>query len=247
MARPNTNSSDHRKLALIIGNSRYSQSCNILQHSINNVNDLTVAVRSINFDVTQHIDVENSMLKKIADFTEKIDDGDFVLFYFSGHVYSANGKNFLIPTDDAQIKSDIDLRLKGFSITNILARFAEKNPSGVTVLILDYERPYIMENSSKCRDASLHQMSPLKNTFIQFAWDANHIGNHDQDSDRNSLYTKYLLKNIKKPNVNIGNMFQQIADEVQQKSNAKQKPLSMNGLDEHQRVCFYEVFVGRYQ
>jgi hypothetical protein len=91
----------------------------------------------------------------------------------------------------------------------------------------------------------LHEMHPPGRTFIQFACDANQTVSNVLETDRNSLFTKHLLNNIKKENVDVTEIFRHIADAVYRESNAKQKPFSMNGLLRHEQVYLNEVIVDR--
>jgi hypothetical protein len=92
----------------------------------------------------------------------------------------------------------------------------------------------------------LHEMHPPDRTFIQFACDGSQTVSDVLETDRNSLFTKHLLKNIKKKNVDVTEIFRHIADAVYLESNAKQKPFSMNGLLQYKQVCLNEVLSGKY-
>ena len=147
MATSSTNSSARRKLALIIGNNNYTQPYNKLRYSINNAKDLTFLLTRINFSIVQYIDVDNSMMEKIKNFSQTIDDDDLVLFYFSGHVFWSEKEKFFIPVDDAKIESDIDVQMMGVNVERALKRLTNENPSGITVLILDCYQRYVLESS----------------------------------------------------------------------------------------------------
>lgn len=84
-------------------------------------------------------------------------------------------------------------------------------------------------------------MQPLPGTFIQIARAANQTFIGDVESDRNSLFTKYLLKYITRGNVDVTHILQYIANKVCRKSNNKQKPLSMDGLDKNQPIYLNEM------
>jgi uncharacterized caspase-like protein len=142
MASSNKNSLCPRKLALIIGNGKY-ESDNKLSHSINNANDLSNALESINFINTKACDVrKEDMASKINDFRSKINDGDLILFYFYGHVYQVDGKKYLLPTNDSNIEKDCDFEDFAIDFDRMVKRIVEKNPSYVNIFLLDYSSPY---------------------------------------------------------------------------------------------------------
>ena len=90
----------------------------------------------------------------------------------------------------------------------------------------------------------LPSMQPLPETFIQFACGANQINTDVPRADRNSLFTKYLLQYIAEPNIPIVNIFNNIEDAVYQNSNQRQRPLSMNGLEQYKQLCLNKTIIG---
>jgi uncharacterized caspase-like protein len=148
MAASNKNSSLRRKLALIIGNDNYNQSCNRLKHSINNANDLSDLLNRIGFHVTIVCNVsKREMTMSIIDFANVISNDDLIFFYFSGHGYH-NGENYLLPVDDVNIKTDSDFDDFAVNFELILTRLIQKNLPYVTIFILDCCRPYSLESPS---------------------------------------------------------------------------------------------------
>lgn len=155
MARSIHDSSDRRKLALIIGNDNYQRKENRLRTSISGADSLSDLLRTINFKVhtVSNLD-KHRMVTEIIDFSKTINDGDLLLVYFSGHGYQVNGQNYLIPIDDERIETNRDVENFGVNVeSTLLTRFLKKNPSYVTILILDCCRPYVLRDpsSSTCK------------------------------------------------------------------------------------------------
>jgi uncharacterized caspase-like protein len=150
MASSNRNLSDRRKLALIIGNDNYHRKENELRNSVKNAKELSASLRDINFHVTMYENVsqEKQMMEKVQDFERTITDGDLILFYFCGHGYQFNEKNYLIPVDDTKIDSDEDVADLGTDVERILARLRENKPLCVVILILDCSRSYVLQDAS---------------------------------------------------------------------------------------------------
>lgn len=148
MTNSNGSSSSANKLALIIGNGEYSNPSNRLNHSINNANDLSVALEEINFKVTTEINLkENEMMSKINDFSKQLNDGDFVFFYYSGHACHINKENYLIPVDYNDIENNENISDCSALLRNAFGRLAEKKPSHI-ICILDCCRPYKLGDGS---------------------------------------------------------------------------------------------------
>lgn len=158
MATSYTNSSSRRKLALIIGNGNY-QSNNKLVCPTSNAEDLTKVLQSIHFSIKTACNVSREeMATKIKDFSETIRDGDLVVFYFSGHVYQVDDQKYLIPKNDVNIQEDDDFEDLTISFERTVKRFVAKNPSYVTIFILDNCSPYelMKEQTNRCTYSDRH-------------------------------------------------------------------------------------------
>ena len=134
---------DHRKTALLIGNSGYHRLANELDQSIENVNKLSDLLTKIGFHVTRESDVEKyDLTELIIKFAKTINDGDLVFLYFSGHACQVNGANYLIPVNDTWIQTERDIIAFGINVDRMLRRIMERNPSYANIFIFDCCRPY---------------------------------------------------------------------------------------------------------
>ncbi|UJR08049.1 hypothetical protein I4U23_012326 [Adineta vaga] len=223
-------SSRHRKLALIIANSDYHRSENRLERSIENARSLGDSLKTIGFNVTTACNVEKHELSTcITDFAKIISHNDLIFFYFVGHGCQVKNKNYLIPVDDNHIERNRDIEDFAVDFQRILERIQEKNSSYVNAFILDCPGTYLFKSATSSNSASeskgLCEMKTMDGVLIQFACGINEI-------DRNHLFSKHLLKNIKQENIHIVDLFERIAYDVSQESNRRQRPLIMNGLQQ---------------
>jgi uncharacterized caspase-like protein len=153
MASTNRNSSYHRKLALIIGNGDYRRRENRLTNSTNNAKALCNLLKTINFNVTIHTNVsqEDKMAEKIKQFADTIKKGDLILFYFSGHGFQVNNKNYLIPANDIDVDSDENCEVLANDFQRILGRLIDHKQPYATIFILDCCRPYVINSEATPR------------------------------------------------------------------------------------------------
>ncbi len=94
----NTNSTEHR-FALVIGNKDYT-AIGALKNPINDAMDVSKAFQQLGFEVTTITNADyKRMLNSFNTFTKNLKKNDVVVFYYSGHGISYDGKNYLIPTD----------------------------------------------------------------------------------------------------------------------------------------------------
>lgn len=88
--------SHKKKVALIIGNSRYKVGA--LKNPKNDAYDMANALRKLDFNVILKIDSnQQAMDKAIRDFGQQLSSGSVGLFYYAGHGVQVSGSNYLIP------------------------------------------------------------------------------------------------------------------------------------------------------
>lgn len=149
MATAISDSNDRRKLALIIGNGNYSHQENKLSNPVNNARDLAGVLKTIGFRVTTCCDyTKKDMNNSIIDFARTINDGDLVLFYYSGHGSQVNNHNYLIPTNDATVENETDFEDFAISYDRTFKRLTSINPSYTTIFILDCDNQYVRKTAA---------------------------------------------------------------------------------------------------
>lgn len=148
MASKNTHSAERRKRALLIANDHYAKNENKLPDCTKNAYRLRDALMNIHFEVEMMRNIQNEMIDVVKPFHEKVRNGDLILFYFFGHAYSVEGKIYLLPTDDKQIKSKIDVKDLGTDVERIIKRIIGDKSSCSVISILDCCRPYLLNEKS---------------------------------------------------------------------------------------------------
>ena len=145
------NLSARRKLALIIGNDNYHRSSNKLQNSVKAAEELRDLLEKMDFTVVLKTNTSNGsqMMSEVKDFNDtcKIQDGDLILFYYSGHGFQFENKNYLIPVNDSIIDSDGDGKDVGTDAARILERLRENKPRSAIIFILDCCRSYMLQRT----------------------------------------------------------------------------------------------------
>ena len=160
MAVSTRNPSIRRKRALIIGNDNYDKPSSKLNYSRNNVNDLSSSLRTINFDTKMSYDLNKQQMHTcIIDFSKTVQDGDLVVVYFSGHACEVDQKSYLIPIDDMKIGTERDVYDFTVNIERQLERLVNKNPSGVTIFIVDCGKSYLLKNATASTSKSEWSMN----------------------------------------------------------------------------------------
>lgn len=217
-----------QKWAFVIGFDEYSRPVNKLKTSVQNADKLTTLLKKSKFKFMKHNKDITDLMEQVQEFIRKIEDGDLILFYFSGHGYSFDDKNYLLPMDDSKIETAEDARDSGTYIKNLIERLLKDKPSSMAVMIFDCCRPYVLKKPPKrpskwllawfrCISVDLflviYQGNGLNGTdgldkvFIQYSCAAG-------ETAADNLFTERLLKTITQKNVPVVDVFEGIAEDV---------------------------------
>lgn len=203
-----------KNYALLIGNAAYSMGP--LDNPVNDANDFAKTLREIGFDA-RVITNQNkeAMMQAIRDFGERIKGNDGIaLFYFAGHGVQVEGENYLLPVSEP-IRNEDEVK-KNAVPANLVLRYMEDSKNRVNVVVLDACRnnPFIKTRSLKSR--GLAPMDAPSGSLIAFSTAP---GTEALDgSDRNGLYTKHLMANVKVPGLTVEQVFKRTREAVETES-----------------------------
>ncbi len=120
------------KIALVFGNADYQSAGASLKNPVNDANDMTAELQNLNFRVTKilngsKLEIENA----IRTFCNQLKDNNLVMFYYSGHGFQLDGKNYIVPVD-AVIDDRADAERYGIELDWIFGK-VEVNSSGMNI------------------------------------------------------------------------------------------------------------------
>jgi sulfatase modifying factor 1 len=129
-----------RRVALVIGNSKYEHLA-VLTQPPNEARLMEQTLRACDFTVTPLTDVHDSDFMtdgKVGSFVAGVQPGDTVVVYYSGYAVSGEDDNFLLPVDfNPQGAGELQARSR--RIHRLLSEIAERKPL-VVVLVLEASR-----------------------------------------------------------------------------------------------------------
>lgn len=216
-----------QRLALVIGNGDYKTQR--LANAANDGRDMAQALRALGFEVIEKIDASlQDMEEAIAAFGKALQKGGVGLFYYAGHGVQVAGRNYLIPVD-ARIESESDVKYKAVDPGLVMGKM-EDAESGVNIVILDACRnnPFGRAFRRSLGSRGLAQMDAPRGTLIVYATSP---GAEASDGDeRNGMFTKYLLQELRVPNQSISQALQRVRAQVIQATEGKQTPWESSSL-----------------
>lgn len=201
------------RLALVIGNKNYNKSTNLSempQAEYDRI-DVANALRNLGFEVTEEPDLTEQRLRlAIEQFARKAKSADWAVIYYSGHGYQVKGGwAYMIPVDSktglsvAEVMQDLDVARKLRIIIFDACR-------------LDPEIEAIIAASSpslKAGKTLVIQPKGSEGTIVAFASE-DRLPATAPNGGRNSYYTAAFLANLKKPGLDVRELFENVATDV---------------------------------
>ena len=213
-----------RRLALVIGNSRYASSP--LKNPVNDAKRMAKTLRRLGFDVTVLTDASQREMKTaIRDFGRKL-KGGVGLFYFAGHGVQIAGRNYLIPIG-AKIDSEDDVDIEAVDVGAVLAKMGSAR-SRLNIVILDACRNNPFARSFRSGRRGLAQLNAPNGTLIAYATAPGQVA--ADGKGKNGTYTAALVRAMQKP-AEIGPMFRKVRTDVRRKTSGAQVPWEASSIE----------------
>ncbi len=220
------NTQQQQRIALVIGNENYQ--VGKLDTPLNDATDMANALKELGFEVILLKDSSKRQMDDALDqFFTRINQGYVGLFYYAGHGMEVEGENYLIPVN-AQIKYEKDVEYESMPLGKILGRMEDAG-NRINIVILDAcrDNPFrkLWRSSSRGLTAPVQAAS---GTLIAFATAPGKVAS--DGTGRNGLFTSYLLKYIKTPNIEVDLMLRKVRSDVAQNTNDYQVPWTSSSL-----------------
>lgn len=230
---PGHAATEAKRVALVIGNSAY-QNTAVLNNPVRDATEMAAALDRLGFDVIKGLDLDQAeMYAKIKEFTSRIDGADVTLFYYAGHGFQIDGKNYLAPVD-ATLSRESDVDFETVPLNLVLRQMERERRTNIVFLDACRDNPLAtkLARSLKGRSVSvsrgLARVESGVGTLIGYSTSPGMVA-FDGDGEH-SPYTKALLKHIEKPGVSINDMMISVRQDVLEESKGKQIPWEHSSL-----------------
>jgi TonB family protein len=215
-----------QRVALVIGNAAYAD--RPLRNPVNDAQLMQTTLRDLGFQVQVATDVDRrGLLAALRDFEARARGAEVALFYFAGHGAQVGGANYLIPVN-APIRSETDVPDEALDASSVLRRI-EEGRARVGLVILDACRDNPYPGSARSSTRGLARMSAPTGTIVAYATAPGSTAD-DGGSGPNGLYTGALVRHLSLPGLDIKEVFDRTAQDVERLSNGKQRPREEIGL-----------------
>ena len=216
-----------KRVALVVGNKNYK--VRPLANPLNDADDMSRSLRSSGFEV---IDLGDATLQQmrsaVRQFGDKLLSSDVGLVYYSGHGVEVKGRNYFIPVN-ADIMREDEIADQGLDVSLVLEKMSTAG-KGVNILIVDACRDDPFGRSFRSASRGLAQMDAPRGTIIAYATSPGKVASDGDPRERNSPYTKNLIKAMQTPNKPIEQVFKEVRRAVQAETKNQQTPWENTSL-----------------
>ena len=212
------------RTALVIGNSNYKSAP--LQNPVNDARDIAKVLRDLGFEVILKVNAgRQEMDAAVQKFYRNLNSARAGFFYYAGHGMQIDGSNYLLPVN-IRVKSSADIKHRAIKADWILAKM-EDSGSKVNIVVLDACRnnPF---RGLRGAGSGLAPIQSVRGSFIAYATSPGSVAR--DGTGRNGMYTSHLLKNIKRPDLTVEEVFREVRKGVAQSTNYEQVPWDTSSL-----------------
>ena len=216
-----------RRIALVVGNANYK--VRPLKNPRNDADDVSRSLKTTGFEV---IDLRDATLPQmriaVRQFGDRLVNNDVGLVYYLGHGVEVKGRNYFIPVN-ADIQREDEIADQGLDVSLILEKMSTAG-KGVNILIVDACRDDPFGRSFRSSSRGLAQMDAPRGTIIAYATSPGKVASDGDPRERNSPYTKHLVKAMQSPNKPIEQVFKEVRRAVQDETKNQQTPWENTSL-----------------
>ena len=218
-----------RRVALVIGNARYQRSA--LINPVNDARLVSDRLKRIGFDVLTLENVESARFDTATrDFAARARGADVALFYYAGHALQADGENYLMPVDNAKMRTMEDVRDGGgVQLAGVIAQLEVAAPV-VKLVVIDAcrDNPLPASSRSLAGGGLAAIRKPPQGGLIAFATTAGRTA--EDGTGKNSVFSKHFASQLATPNQTVEQLFKRVREAVKQETKSRQEPTEISNL-----------------
>ena len=163
-------------------------------------------------------------------FLDEIEEGDFVVFYFSGHGFSYGGENYLVPLQFPAKVPAGKVFINSISVSSVMDLISARKP-GFVFIVLDACRNFpnfITDAEPGDRvDKGFSDLRSLSgNVVIGFSSDLGKTSIGSSVAGRLSVYTSALVRHLAKDDIDLDTVQKEVHADVVIETREQQKPWS---------------------
>lgn len=226
-----------RRMALVVGNDAYA-AITPLDNAGNDARSMAGELRGLGFQVSEHFNIGyTAMVEAVDRFVTGLAPGDDVVVFFSGHgVQIPRIGSYLLPTD-VSVGNVARLERTAYSLEFLASQLTAALPR-FNLIVVDAcrDNPFM----SKSVGSGFSGVEPARGQMIVFSASKNQpaldrLGSSDRSL--NGVFTRELLRVMKRPELSIQEVMLQVQDRVETLAQS---------IGREQRPAIYSEVRGRF-
>ena len=214
--------SRQRRVALVIGNGRYSEiPLNNPEHDARLV---AQTLRSLDFEVGEHLNLNARDFKRVLrEFARRMDDDQVAsVFYYAGHGVQIGGRNYLLPVDIA-LRDEAEVRDEAIDVQEALLAHVDRVRPRARIFIIDACRndPFAARRQSRSANGLAEMGAP--GALIAFSAAPGGVA-EDGPVGGNSIYTRHLAAELRTAGIEVEEMMKAVRIKVLRDTAQRQIP-----------------------
>ncbi|MDP2006485.1 MAG: caspase family protein [Rubrivivax sp.] len=232
--------------ALVIGNDSYVH-VPTLRNARNDARSIATELEAAGFKVTRVLDGSRRGMNEALDgFVRRIQKGDEVVFYFSGHGSQPPQTGpFLLPVD-IEVSSERAILRDGVSLEQVVDDLGQRARFSLVIIDACRDDPFRQTGAgrSMAPGSSLSRIEPPKGTMVIMAASKgqqalDRLG--DKDPVANGLFTRELVKQMRQPGVSAGEVLKRVRANVERAAQAVNHAQRPSLVDESSSDFFFHT------
>ncbi|MEO0383588.1 MAG: caspase family protein [Pseudomonadota bacterium] len=219
--------------ALVIGIDRYERARD-LRNPTNDARAVADRLQTLGFvlhDGQAHVNPDRAtMLALMRDFAAEIPDGATAVVFLAGHGLSQGGNTYLVPADDAALRTRSDLDAHGVALRTLTGRLAARTGVHSIVAVDACSANGLRGDGSGAGGAGDLVTSATGSMSLIYAAASGQIAADGEGA--NSPFTVGLLHALETPHEPLEALFRQIAGYLRVHSNGAQTPWMVRSYGE---------------
>ena len=216
-----------QRIALVVGNAAYTGTVPPLRNPVNDARLMATTLRELDFQVTLVTNADEGALEDAVEaFGELLGrkgGGGVAFFYYAGHGVQSNGVNYLVPVG-ARVSREGQLKSRTVPAQWVLDEMeAARTELNIVVLDACRNNPFAAAGRSVGGSRGLTRMdAPAGSFFLAYSAAAGQVA---EDGDgANSIYTAALAAAMRKPGLQLEDVFKEAGREVRTRTQDAQVP-----------------------
>lgn len=228
-----------RRRALVIGNDNY-RNVQKLENAVGDAKSMASALEELGYKVDLHANLtERGFKRALRDFRADLKGGEEVLFFYAGHGVQLGNSNYLLPVDLGSDSSE-QVQDESIELQKVLDDLSEqKTKFALAVIDACRDNPF-KQAGRAIGGRGLAPTTAATGQMVMFSAGAGQqaldkLGT--QDKERNGLFTRVFLEEMKKPGIPVDKVLR----------NVRQRVVSLARSVGHEQVpALYDQAVGEF-